>query len=83
MNAEIIGYFAAFLTTVAYIPQTVKVLRSKSTQSLSLGMFSLIFCGITLWLVYGFLISDWPLIWANGITLVLAGTILWMKIRHG
>ncbi len=83
MNPEIIGTIAAIFTTAAYIPQTVKVFREKNTKSLSLGMYSMITSGIALWLVYGFMIESISLILANGITLVLAGAILFMKIRHG
>jgi MtN3 and saliva related transmembrane protein len=71
------------LTTAAYIPQTVKVLRTKHTQSLSLGMYALITSGIALWTVYGIMLESPSLIIANGLTLVMAAIILVMKIRHG
>lgn len=83
MNPEIIGYLAAILTTAAYIPQTLKVLRDKHTQSLSLGMYSMITSGIALWCVYGVMIGSPSLILANGLTLAMAFTILVMKLRHG
>lgn len=83
MNPEIIGGIAAILTTAAYIPQSIKVFREKNTKSLSLGMYIMITSGIALWLVYGIMVDSFSLIFANAITLVLAGGILIMKIRHG
>jgi MtN3 and saliva related transmembrane protein len=83
MNPEIIGYIAAILTTAAYVPQTLKVLRHKHTQSLSLGMYSMITTGIALWFVYGVMLESPSLMLANGITFVLAFIILVMKLRHG
>ena len=83
MNPEIIGYIAAILTTAAYIPQTIKVFREKNTKSLSLGMYLMITSGIAMWLIYGMIIDSPSLIFANAITLVMAGSILFMKIRHG
>lgn len=83
MNPELIGYIAAIITTAAYVPQTVKVLRERHTKSLSLGMYIMISSGIALWLIYGLLLESWPLILANGLTLLMALTILIMKIRHG
>lgn len=83
MNPEIIGMLAAILTTAAYIPQTIKVLRTKDTRSLSLGMYALITGGLALWLVYGLMIGSLSIILANAVTVVMAGVILWMKIRCG
>ena len=83
MNPEIIGYIAAILTTAAYIPQTIKVFREKNTKSLSLGMYLMISSGIAMWLIYGVIIESPSLIFANAITLVMAGSILFMKIKHG
>ncbi len=83
MNPEWIGYLAAFFTTAAYVPQTLKVLRERHTDGLSLGMYSLITTGIALWFVYGVMIDSPSVMLANGITFVLALSILVMKIRHG
>ncbi len=80
---EVIGLLAAFFTTVAYVPQTIKILKTKDTKSLSLGMYCLITTGLALWLIYGILIGDTPIIIANAITVVLSGTILVMKLRNG
>lgn len=78
-----LGLAAAFCTTAAYAPQALKAWRSRSTADISLSMFLLMVTGIVLWLVYGVMIADLPLIIANGVTLCLAGAILALKLRHG
>jgi MtN3 and saliva related transmembrane protein len=80
---SIIGYAAATLTTIAYLPQVIKTIRVKKTDELSLLMFLSSATGVFLWLVYGILIGDIPLIAANSITLVLALCIIWYKIKLG
>jgi len=76
------GLAAATLTTAAFLPQVVKAWRTRKTRDISLGMFLVLCAGIFLWLVYGILKGDLPLILANAITLVLAGTILVFKLRY-
>lgn len=76
-----IGITAALLTTSAFAPQAIQAWRSRSTRDVSLAMFSLMVSGILLWLIYGLLIGDWPLILSNAVTLVLAGAILVAKLR--
>jgi MtN3 and saliva related transmembrane protein len=77
------GYAAAFCTTTAYVPQVMRVWRTRSTEDISLRMFLVLVTGIALWLVYGILTGAWPIILANGITLTLASTILVFKLRYG
>jgi MtN3 and saliva related transmembrane protein len=77
-----IGMLAAILTTVAFVPQVIKTWRTRSTADISLGMFAILVAGITAWLIYGLLIGDAPLVLANGVTLLLAGTILFFKITN-
>jgi MtN3 and saliva related transmembrane protein len=77
------GYAAALCTTGAYVPQVLRVWRTRSTQDISLKMFLVLVTGLVLWLVYGFWRGEIPLIAANGVTLVLASTILFFKLRHG
>ena len=72
---------AALLTTAAFAPQAIKASRSRSTKDVSLAMFSMLVVGIVLWLTYGILIDDAPLIIANAVTLVLAGAVLLARIR--
>lgn len=76
-----IGIAAAVLTTTAFAPQAIKAWRSRSTKDVSLSMFTMMVAGIALWLTYGLLIDDLPLILANTVTLILAGAILVAKLR--
>lgn len=78
---SLLGYLAAFCTTIAFIPQALKVYKTKHTKDISIGMFSLMNVGIVLWLVYGFLITSYPIIIANAITIFFAMYILTTKIR--
>ena len=72
---------AAVLTTAAFAPQAIKAWQSRSTKDVSLAMFTMMVTGNALWLIYGILIGDMPLMIANAVTLVLAGAILAAKIR--
>lgn len=78
----IIGLGAAALTTISFVPQAVQVIRTKNTKDLSLSMYVIFTVGVLLWLVYGFLIEDIPIIFCNTITLVLALIILGMKLKY-
>ena len=80
---KLLGFAAATCTTVAYAPQFIKVWRSRSTQDISLGMFLVMVLGLLLWLMYGLFSGDAPLVAANAVTIVLAGGILFMKLRYG
>jgi MtN3 and saliva related transmembrane protein len=82
-SQEWIGGIAATLTTCSFIPQVLRVWRSKHTKDISLLMYSLFTLGVALWLVYGVLLDAWPIIIANSITLLLAGTVLVLKLRFG
>jgi len=73
---EIIGLIAAVCTTFAFIPQVMKVWKTKQTKDLSLRMYSIMFIGILLWLVYGIRIDSLSIILANVVTAILVGTIL-------
>ena len=81
-HPEVLGYIAAFLTTAAFFPQTIKTIRTRDTKSISLAMYVLFTSGIALWLWYGWLVDSMPLIFANTITFVLALTILVLKLRE-
>jgi MtN3 and saliva related transmembrane protein len=76
-----IGFIAAILTTISFVPQVLKVWRTRSAKDISLGMYSLFTLGIAAWLVYGVLIDSWPVILANLVTLMLAGSVLVMKLK--
>ncbi len=76
----IIGLAAGFCTTAAFLPQAVKTWKTKSAKDLSLGMYSIFCTGVILWLTYGILIQDLPIILTNVVTLVLALSILYFKL---
>ncbi|MFH2140293.1 MAG: SemiSWEET transporter [Pseudomonadota bacterium] len=82
-SVDWIGSAAATLTTTAFIPQALKVWRTRHTADISLGMYAMFTLGVALWLAYGILLQAWPIIVANSITLLLAGAVLAMKIRFG
>lgn len=76
------GLVAAFCTTVSFVPQAVKTIKTKDTSSISLAMYVLFTFGTLMWLVYGLLSHNIPVILANAITLLLASTILYFKVVH-
>jgi MtN3 and saliva related transmembrane protein len=80
--SKYIGFIAAFCTTFAFLPQAIKVWKTKSTKDISLYMFVIFTLGVFSWLVYGITISDMPLILANAITLILSLFILIYKIKY-
>jgi MtN3 and saliva related transmembrane protein len=80
---NLIGYAAALLTTLAFVPQAWLTWKTKSAQGVSVGMYTIFVTGVGLWLVYGLMLGAWQLILANGVNLVLAVFILAMKLRFG
>jgi MtN3 and saliva related transmembrane protein len=80
---EWIGGIAATLTTCSFIPQVWRVWKTRHTKDISLLMYTLFTVGVALWLIYGILLGVWPIIIANSITLLLAGTVLVLKLRFG
>jgi MtN3 and saliva related transmembrane protein len=80
-GVQLLGYVAASLTTVSFLPQALKTLRSRDTSGISLRMYGLFTSGIALWGIYGLLTQDGPLIVANGVTLIPAGIVLERKIQ--
>ena len=80
-HIEIIGYCAAFLTTLAFLPQAIHSWRTRDLSGISVGMYSLFTAGVGLWLIYGLIIEKWPLILANALTFALALSILLLKLR--
>lgn len=77
-----LGLAAGVLTTVSFVPQLLKVWRTRSADDISTGMFVLFCTGLVLWLTYGVLIHDLAIIVANVVTLVLAGAILALKLKY-
>jgi len=83
IGTETIGALAALTTTLCWVPQAVKTIRTRDTSSISIWMQVFFNVGVFLWLVYGILLGSWPLIGANFVTQVLTGTILILKLRYG
>jgi MtN3 and saliva related transmembrane protein len=79
---DLIGYVAACLTTLSFLPQALHTFRTRDVSGISLGMYALFNSGVALWLVYGLLIGAWPVVVANAVTLCLALAILVMKLRY-
>ena len=80
--SEYIGFFAALCTTIAFVPQAIKVYQTKSTKDISILMFLIFTVGVLSWLIYGLIINDYPVILANAVTLILSLFILIYKIRY-
>jgi len=80
---ELLGFAAAILTTVCWLPQAFRTIRTKDTKSISLAAQSTLACGIGLWLIYGLLVDSPPIIFSNGINFVLVGLIVALKVRYG
>lgn len=74
---------AGALTTIAYLPQVIKVWKTRSTHDISAGMFITLCLGLVMWTFYGLSINSMPVIIANIISFVLAFTVLVFKIRQG
>ena len=81
MISESIGYAAAFMTTVSFLPQVIKVWRTRTVRDISLATYSMFTVGAALWLAYGLAIHSLPVILANAVTVVLAAAVLTAKIR--
>ena len=78
-----IGGAGAVLTTICWLPQVVRVVRSKDTSAISLATNLIFAAGVALWLIYGIVLGNWPLIAANAISMMLTLVIIAMKLRHG
>jgi len=83
MNVDLIGALAGALTTLAFIPQVWRIWKTRSARDLSLPMYVIFTSGVALWFLYGLSLGALPIIASNGITLLLAGTVLAMKLRFG
>jgi len=77
-----IGFTAAILTTIAFVPQAIKVIASKNTKDISLGMYVIFNLGVIFWLIYGIFTLDFPIIFANIITFAFTFTILIFKLKY-
>jgi MtN3 and saliva related transmembrane protein len=79
---EFIGFIAATMTTISFLPQVIKTWKMKDTRDISLLMFIILATGIFLWIIYGFIIQDLPVILANSITFVFVIMILFFKLKY-
>ncbi len=78
-----VSAMAATLTTIAFVPQAIHIIRHKETRAISLQMYLVFATGIAFWLIFGFMLWNWPMIVSNIVTLTLALTIISMKLRYG
>ena len=78
--ASLVGTLAALASTTSFVPQAWKVIRTRDMQGISTGMYTVTVLGFSLWLVYGLLLGQWPLIVTNGVCLLLSAFILAMKL---
>lgn len=81
-NLDIIGFAAATLTTFCFLPQNIRIIRTKKTSDISLVMYLMFAIGLFLWLLYGIMQTAWPIILSNIITLILVIPIIILKIRY-
>ena len=79
---KISGLVAAVCTTISFLPQAIQIIRTKDTSSISTAMYSLFTFGTLMWLLFGIYSHNEPVMLANGVTLVLAATILFYKLRE-
>ena len=79
---DIIGYLAAFGTTISFLPQAIKTIQTKDTSGISLSMYAIFTMGTLLWLIYGVMSASWPVAAANAVTFIFASTILVYKVRY-
>lgn len=83
LYVELIGGLAAVFTTLCWLPQAIKILRTRETRDLSLIAYGAFATGVALWLVYGLLIGSVPVVAANAVTFILLSGILFLKLRYG
>ncbi|MCU0735494.1 MAG: SemiSWEET transporter [Methylotetracoccus sp.] len=82
MLTDLVGYVAALLTTLSFLPQVLKIWRTKRADDISAPAFAAFSLGVVLWLIYGLALRSWPIILANGVTLLLTMAILALTARY-
>ena len=82
-SIDLLGYSAACLTTLSFVPQAWQTFKTRDVSGISAGMYSVFALGVALWLAYGLALRAWPIVGANAVTLALAVAILVMKRRYG
>jgi MtN3 and saliva related transmembrane protein len=79
----LIGFLAASCTTLSFLPQLIRVIKTGDTKAISLIMYIVFTIGIALWLIYGLYINDMPIIISNIVTMIFCASVLTMKIKNG
>ena len=82
-TTTLLGLVAGFLTTIAFVPQVTKIWKEKSARDVSLPTFLAFSLGVALWMVYGIIKQEPPIVLWNAVTLVLSGAIVAMKLKYG
>lgn len=82
-DTSALGYIAALLTSVSFVPQAIRTLRTRDTQGISTGMYVTFVAGTATWLWYGIALRSLPVVASSIVTLLLSATILVMKLRCG
>ena len=80
--SDMLGYAAATLTSLSFVPQAWRTFRTKDVSGISLKMYSVFTLGVAVWLAYGIVLGEVPMMLANGLTLVLACAVLVMRVRY-
>ena len=78
----IIGLIAGTCTTISFLPQVIKTIKTKEAKNISIAMYIILVTGILFWIIYGILIKDLPVILANSIAFILAGIVLILKVKY-
>ncbi len=78
---DVVGTVAALFTTLAFVPQVIQIWRTRSASSVSMPMYVIFTAGVLLWLAYGLMLVSWPIIGCNIVTLVLALSVIVMKLK--
>ena len=80
-TAEIIGFIAAILSVICFIPQAMRIIKTKDTNAISFWMYFIFLLSVIFWLIYGIMMTSYPIIFKNIFVILLAGTILLLKIK--
>ncbi len=79
---QILGLLAGTITSITFIPQVVKIWKTKSAKDLSLAMLLMLMVGVTLWLIYGLLVKDAAIIYTNSMVLTMSSVMLFFKLKY-
>lgn len=81
-DKKYLGYAAAILTTVAFLPQAVEVYQTNDTKSLSLATYTIYLLGLVMWMVYGFIDEDYPIAYSSIVSIIIAAYLLFKIISN-